>query len=373
MKINTLAAADALSGQDLLAHLDVLAGRERSASADLVAHLAALESRPELYAGLGYGSLFSYCTQALRLSEDAACNRIEAAKACRRFPVILDLLACGSVTLTSVRILSPHLTPENYEAVLEKAKGRARRQIEGLVAELAPRPDVPTSIRKLPTPAAPPAGPTLLPPAATGLASSEIANEPSPPVFPPSARPIVQATAPQRYRCQFTMDEDMHSRLRRLQADLRREIRDGDPAAIFGRALKLLEADIAKTRLGASAKARSRRFIRPGTDRKDVYKSGLPSRYIAREVRRAVWQRDGGQCAFVSADRRRCTERTFLEFHHVQPYAKRGPATVENISLRCRRHNQYEAELIFGRYAGGAVAERPERLRCLIRTPPPGR
>jgi len=62
-------------------------------------------------------------------------------------------------------------------------------------------------------------------------------------------------------------------------------------------------------------------------------------------VKRAVSRRDDGRCAFVAPDGRRCTERTFLEFHHVQPYAKGGPATVENISLRCRRHNQYEAEL----------------------------
>jgi hypothetical protein len=42
------------------------------------------------------------------------------------------------------------------------------------------------------------------------------------------------------------------------------------------------------------------------------------------------------------------TCQTFLEFHHMTPYAKQGPSTVANISLRCRRHNQYEAELIFG-------------------------
>ena len=151
MKTNILATAAGLSDHDLLARLDVLAGREREACVDLVAHLAALDSRPSVYAAQGYGSLFSYCTHALRLSEDAACNRIEAARACRRFPVILDLLASGQVTLTAVRLLGRHLTPENHQTVLAKASGRSRPQIEVLVAELAPRPDVPTSVRKLPT------------------------------------------------------------------------------------------------------------------------------------------------------------------------------------------------------------------------------
>ena len=129
----------------------MFAGRERDASVDLVAHLAALDTRPAVYAAQGYGSLFSFCTQALRLSEDAACNRIEAARACRRFPVILDLLASGEVTLTSVRLLGRHLTPENHQAVLAKANRRTRQQIEALVAELAPRPDAPSSVRRLPT------------------------------------------------------------------------------------------------------------------------------------------------------------------------------------------------------------------------------
>src|SRR5205809_3865479 len=106
MTTNTLALADSLSDQDLLTRLDELAGREREATADLIAHLAILLVRPSVYAAKGYGTLFGYCTQALRLSEDAAYSRIAVAKACRRFPEILDLLASGSVSVTSMRLLA---------------------------------------------------------------------------------------------------------------------------------------------------------------------------------------------------------------------------------------------------------------------------
>src|SRR5438552_8437498 len=157
MTMNTLAVASGLPDHDLLARIGVLAGREREATVELVAHLAALDTRPALYAAQGFGSLFRYCTQVLRLSEDATCNRIEAARACRDFPVILEALATGAMSLTSVWILRPHLTRENHEAVLARASGRSRREIEALVAELAPRPDVPSSVRRLPT--APPAPP----------------------------------------------------------------------------------------------------------------------------------------------------------------------------------------------------------------------
>src|SRR6185503_17327386 len=150
MSTNILALAFALSDHDLLARIGDLAEREREATVELVAHLAALDARPSLYATRGHGSLFTYCTDVLRLSEDAACNRIYAARACRLFPVILDRLASGAVSLTSVRMLRPHLSSENHEAVLAKASGKTLREIEALIAELAPRPDVPTSVRKLP-------------------------------------------------------------------------------------------------------------------------------------------------------------------------------------------------------------------------------
>jgi hypothetical protein len=64
MNTNMLVLASGLSDQDLLARIDVLAGKEREASVELVAHLAVLETRPSLYAAQRYGSLFSYCTQA---------------------------------------------------------------------------------------------------------------------------------------------------------------------------------------------------------------------------------------------------------------------------------------------------------------------
>jgi hypothetical protein len=171
--------------------------------------------------------------------------------------------------------------------------------------------------------------------------------------------------APERYRVQFTIGQETHEKLRCLQALLRREIPDGDPGAIFDRALTALLEKVEKTKLAAAVKPRPSRLIRPAAD-KEVCKPALPSRHVPpalpsrtvpREVKREVWGRDAGPCAFVSSTGRRCTERSFLEFHHIQPYAKQGPATVANISLRCWRHNQYEAELIFGPHGPSMVRE----------------
>src|SRR5262245_3528026 len=233
MTIDILTTATALSDHDLLARLAVLAGRERDASAELVAHLAALDARPSLYLAHGFGSLHAYCTQALLLSEDAASTRIEVARASRRFPVILERLASGDLTLTSVRLLGRHLTPENHDTVLQQAYGRTLKQIDTLVAALAPQPDAPTLVRRLPAPTqAVDVQPTA------GIPSAPSSRMPATPSNPPSdPRPVIRPSAPERYRVQFTIGEATHDKLRRLQALLRREIPDGDPGAIFDRAL----------------------------------------------------------------------------------------------------------------------------------------
>src|SRR5260221_10684726 len=187
MSMNILALASGLSDQDLLARIGVLAGNEREATVGLDAHWPVLDARPALFAGQRYGSLCPYCTEVPRLSEDATCNRIQAARACRDFPVILEALVSGAISLTSVRILRPHLTRENHEAVLTRASGRSRREIEAVIAELAPRPDVPSSVRKLPT--APPAPPVM--PAATSPATYvEAATLGSPEPRPVSSPPV---------------------------------------------------------------------------------------------------------------------------------------------------------------------------------------
>ena len=347
MNTNALATAAALSDHDLLARLRALAGRERETSVELVAHLAELDARPSVYLAHGYGSLHAYCTHALRLSEDAASNRIEAARACRRFPVILDLLASGEMTLTSVRLLGRHLTAENHQAVLEKAKGRTLKQIDLLVATLAPQPDAASLVRRLP--AAAPITSTVAAQAATSTPPDSAPTTAAACVPRADApRPIVRPTAPERYRVQFTIGEATHEKLRRVQALLRREIPDGDPGAIFDRAVTLLLEHVENKKLGVTGRPRPRPPIRRATDENDIRTPPPPPRDVPRAVKRAVWKRDGGHCAFVSPDGRRCTERTFLEFHHVDAYARQGPATVENISLRCWPHNQYEAELVFG-------------------------
>jgi hypothetical protein len=126
-----------------------LAADERRATASLLRALAEIDSR-RLYLGQGCASLFAYCTRVLHLSEGGAYNRIEAARAARMYPLILELFEQSAITLTAIRPLAPHLTVENHAAVLASARHTTKRDVERLVASLAPKPDAPTIVRRVP-------------------------------------------------------------------------------------------------------------------------------------------------------------------------------------------------------------------------------
>ena len=294
--------------------------------------------RPDL--GEGCASMFSYCTPVLHLAEGVVYNRIEAARAARKYPLILELFEQGAITLTAVRLLAPHMTAENHVAVLTAATHKSKREIEELVCALKPRPDAPVVVRRLPTPRAvrvQPVASVPSAPSATRVGATTPAAEcrrersPVPEPSPTSIAPL----APERYRIQLTVLRETHDKLRRAQALLRHALPSGDVAEIFDRAVTLLVDQLERQRFAQTARARA------------TTPSAGPSRHIPAAVRRAVWRRDGGCCAFVGTEGR-CGERAFLELHHVEPYAVGGAATVENIELRCRAHNAFEARLFFG-------------------------
>src|SRR5437899_9904174 len=123
-----------LSDEDLMTEVKALAKCEREVTASLIAHLAELDAR-RLYLGAGFSSLFTYCCEVLHLSEPAAYNCIEAARAPRRFPVILGMLGEGSLSLATVLLLACHLTAENQQDLFAAAAGKTNRQVEELLVQ----------------------------------------------------------------------------------------------------------------------------------------------------------------------------------------------------------------------------------------------
>jgi hypothetical protein len=295
-------------------------------------------------------SLFTYCCEVLHLSEPAAYNRIEAARAARKFPVILEMLGEGSLSLATVRLLAAHLTDENHQELFAATAGKSKRRVEELLVRYFARPEIPASVRKLPAAkaiagtldATPPAPSDA--PAAVAVGSLPLARGSQPAPAAPARRPVVSPLAPDRYEIRFTASAQTREKLRQAQDLLRHAVPTGDLSEVFDRALTALLAELARKKFAATARPRATRGTTPG------------SRDIVAKVMRTVWARDGGACAFVSKSGRRCNETAFVEFHHVDPHGVGGEATVGNIELRCAAHNRYEGERFYGH---GRSAERP--------------
>lgn len=343
-----------LTDADLVAEIKRLAQSVRATTAGLVAHLAEMERR-QLHLAAGYASLFAYCTAVLRLSEYEAYSRIEAARAARSFPRVLDMLVEGSLTFTTAQLLARNLTRENHVELLSAAAGKGKWQVQELVARRAPLPDAPPSVRKLPAPrtAVAAAGSDGPPRPGTVPEATSGPTAPGPVAVPPPParyRPAVTPLAPERYQITFTASASTREKLRCAQDLLRHAVPSGDTAEVIDRALSALLDDLARRKFAATDRPRTSAGPAEG------------SRHVPAGVKRAVWVRDAGRCAFVGEGGRRCEERGFLEFHHVEAYAKGGQPTIGNIQLRCRAHNAYEADLEFGpRRPSGewAVHERP--------------
>jgi hypothetical protein len=332
-----------LADQTLLNNLATLVTQDRATTAALLAHVAEVDER-KLYRPASYSSMFLYCVHELRMSEDTAYKRIRAARAARQFPAIFPAIADGRFHLGAVVLLAPHLTPGIADELLAAATHKTKAEIELLLAQRFPQPDVPTLVRAIAAPVAsdelavrPVDAPALqLAPGPVDPSfepNTPLRMVPLAPPLPPRAKPAPRS--PGRFALQVTVDQETYDQLRYAQALLGHLVPSGDVAEVLKRALNSLVHDLEKQKFAKSARSRPQR-------------GAVKGRHIPAEVKRTVWKRDEGRCTFVSDRGRRCESRTRLEYDHVEPVARGGQATVSGIRLRCRAHNQYAAECALG-------------------------
>jgi hypothetical protein len=327
-----------LSDQTLLSNLAALEAQDCTTAAALLAHLAEVDAR-KLYLPAGYPSMYLYCVHERRLSEDAAYKRIQAARTALRFPAIFEAVAAGDLHLSAVCLVAPYLTLENADGLLKATGGKTKSEIESLLAERFPRPELLALAETLP---ASPSLPDEQPAPGQVETCSPRPVRPSIQLAPGQVavvptRSKMAPVAHQRVAMQLVMSQSTHDKLRYAQELLSHRVHSGDVGQVLDRALDLLIRQLEKTKFAATDKPRLNQR-RPAAG----------SRHIPAHIKRAVWQRDGGRCTFVSQAGHRCPARTLLEFDHLDPVARGGQATVSRIRLRCRAHNQYAAECTFG-------------------------
>ncbi len=350
--MNTTLAA--LDNEALLAATRSLVARSNATEVELLLHLGEVDKR-RLYAELGFSSMHRYCTELLGFSTYVALDRIGVARLANQHPDLLKHLAAGRLNVTSLKILASLLSKEDAkgaERIAARAFGLTTKNVAELAAELEPKPLLADSARKLPSPTpAPPVPPLELPlapppsPVAVAPPPAAVAVAPEPPRPPPPAPELkvkAQPLAADAYGIRFTADKETYELLLELQALLSHRKDKRDFGSIIKQALTHELAAVKKERFGIGAKPRAKKepVERP---------AAKATRHVPAETLRAVVEREGLTCGFVSADGRRCAERAFLQVEHLEGFARTGVHDQDQMALRCAAHNLLSAERMYGR------------------------
>jgi hypothetical protein len=298
--------------------LDVrgLIGSQRELTARLIVYLAEIEHR-RLHLFAGFSSMFEFCVKELCLSEGEAFRRLTVARLGRKFPVIHSLVASGEVHLSALVLLRPYLTGENHAELFQAVRGKSKRDVEMLLATRFPRRDEPARMRPV---------------------------------------------APERFRIEFTASATLREKLERC-LDLSSHANPArDLGFVIERAVELLLVKLERERLGKAERPRLRTIptrkpgAAPTTDsprvaspRGEATGDVSAPRHVSNAARRAVFERDGCRCTYVSCDGQRCQATAFLELDHVVPRALGGGSEANNLRVCCRAHNRLWAEQSFGR------------------------
>ena len=352
-----------LRNEVLLRDLPTVVEEDRANTALLLAHLAEVDTR-RLYLSAACSSMYVYCLRKLHMSEDEACTRTKAARIAREFPALLTALAEGRLHLSAILLLGPELTKENAEELLAAAAHKSKADVQLLLARRFPQPDVATRIEPISLGSQQPeiirttSEPVSLcfssNSSDSNLKTSHIPNPISVPerIREPLCIPAAKVTplSQGRFELKTTIEESTLEKLREVQELLGHEIAPGDVAQVLDFALD-----------AALEKLKKRKFAPSGKRRRSGKCPEAGSGYVSSEVKKAVWERDGGQCTFVSPESgERCEERKGVEFDHIKEVARGGDGTVEGMRLLCRAHNQHAAEQTFG---VGFMNEQRERGR----------
>jgi 5-methylcytosine-specific restriction endonuclease McrA len=342
-------ALAALPDETLTRRLFEIRKQERRLLVEFLRYLAELDRRRAVVAQ-GFPSLFAFCTEFLGLSKASAFRRTTAARLFARFPPVAEYLADGRLNLTTLVELRDVLDEAHVAEILDRAAGRTEEQVKELVASLRPRAAPADLLRKLPDqrnhcggsgpqpPAASIAEPVAPPPALTSASMAPPAAPPSAAVRPETgtrSAARLEPIAPERHVLRVTVGPEFVADLEAARQALSHKLPHGGLEEVLHECLRVTLAQVERRRLGAGS---TRQAAEPPSG----------SRYVPVAIRREVWTRDGGCCAFVGSAGRRCNSRHQVELHHLDPFALGGRATAANLTLRCRVHNLRAAEQDYG-------------------------
>ena len=278
---------------------DAAVENHNAAIAELIECLVEIEE-DDVHIEEGYTSLYAFCRERYGMSEGAAYRRIRAARVARRYPDLIESLRRGLLSLEVIALLAPYV--DDDPEMLRRAVTMSTRDVRAMIAARHPDPDAPR-------------GQWSVRPVGDGLYEVKIV-----------------VTKEQLAKLEQARDLDRHRNP------------TGDMAHTIEAAADALVAQLKKKRFAIPATPNTPPppAPPPPTVVDNSTATTHPRRFPA-AARRAIAERDGFQCGFVSADRTRCTATAFLELDHRTPHALGGISTADNGRLYCRSHNQLAA------------------------------
>jgi hypothetical protein len=375
-----------VSTREMASGLAALLAREHGCMADFLEALGAFHRR-RAWEDLGHASLFAFLTRELGLSRAAAYSRLVASDLAARFPEVLAALRDGRLCLSSVGEVAKVLTRSNLPETLPRFFHLSRREAAELAASIRPATSIPTRVAitaapcsapSLPVERAEPVGPAeqakpteqgaQAPQARrAGGRDTEVAVRPAELLDQGHAdRLAVEGAVPRSAQTAQPQVVPLDADLRRLHLTVSRRLlakleaaRDAlshsHPGASLDMVLEVgldlvLERHRERRGIGATARANAEARASGAARAKAVgarLRAAAPGRITA-EVKRRVWERDGGRCQWPLDGGGTCGSTLRLEFDHRVPKGTGGDSGESNVRLLCRIHNQRAARLVYG-------------------------
>ena len=352
-------------------HLADLLRRENHALAEFLVALAAFD-RERRWVDLGYRTLFSFLRRELHLSAGAAQYRKTAAELVQKYPAVKAALRQGRLCLSSVIEVAKVITVENVEEVLPRFFGLSSRDAAFVAASIRPVENSPVrDFIVTPVRAEPPADVVVGDHAQPSESAAYTVTTVTPlfrapevdaparvlPAVPPPARSAaflaattVEPLDGERARIHMTVSRDFLAKLDAARDALSHSHPGASRDQIIEAGLDLILERTAKRRgLVKNPRKKAPAAAEPSAPReRTAVPAKDPGRYVAADVRRAIWERDQGKCQWPVDGGGICGSQLRAELDHIHLKCRGAKPIASELRVLCDLHNQLAARLALG-------------------------
>ena len=358
-----------------------------TAEAELIEALDAVEKH-KAFLRLGYGSLWTYCTEALKLSDSVAASFIGVMRKSRKVPELKEAIRAGEFSVSKARKIVSVITPENKQRWIELCKTLPCKKLEKEVVLVNPKEAVYEGARtvqenriKLTIGVSEELyekfqrAQDILCQRTQKPLNYEATLEQIVEFFVEKADPLRKAqratekqvvAKTKRKSCDSSLSRPSEKAMaEKVEAEEAEEVKSSSsksPNQLFlrtvnprpqARAIQREQKNLMERSNSEIETAKNQLFTR-------TVKLRLKRRVIDREqrshrknlpaeVRHTVILRDGNRCTHRNNRGFRCPEKRWLDFHHIIPVSHGGKDNPENVTILCRSHHlqHHEDERVF--------------------------